>query len=196
MISAPFLSAAQAHWSACPTWKTDPMLENRGLKNSKSISNVLHLGLALLVFLGKIFHILAFLDSRRKLALSSVLLHTWRGGKGGYVPCEGASHKLLLCAHQGSFQILIAPLLAPFWSLPVSSFWRAASFSTHRHQCSSASSGTWAQQPPARSATSPALSLHSTFMPQAPFETQRRMWTSSLLPSVRRCDHTVSFYHH
>lgn len=66
MISAPFLSAAQAHWSACPTWKTDPMLENRGLKNAKSISNVLHLGLALLVFLGKIFHILAFLGSRRK----------------------------------------------------------------------------------------------------------------------------------
>lgn len=66
MIGAPFLCAARAPWSACPTWKTDTMLENRVLKNAKSISNVLHLGLALLVFLGKIFRILAFLGSRRK----------------------------------------------------------------------------------------------------------------------------------
>lgn len=66
MIGAPFPSAAQAPWSGCPRWKTDPMLENRDIKNPKSISDVSHSGLALLFFLIKTFHILALLSSQRR----------------------------------------------------------------------------------------------------------------------------------
>lgn len=96
-------------------------------------------------------------------------------------------------AAQGSFQILMAPLLAPSDLYPWAAYGVQHLFQRRVIQVSSASVGTWVQQPTAPSVTSPTPSLHLTFTSQTPFKTQRRMWTSFLLTSVR-CAPTVSFY--
>lgn len=143
------------------------MLDDGNVRNLKSISNVLHLGLALSFFLIKVFHTLSLLSMCRK-AGPFLCTGPHRGGKEAYVPRDGASHKLLLCAgHKAPSK----PSWHHFW--PPSDLCLWAPFSVHCLSphiiipCSFASPGTWAQQPPTCSAASQTLSLHSTFMSQA-----------------------------
>lgn len=171
-----FPSVAQAPWSACPSWKLTPCWR---IKNLKSITNVFHLGLELLGFLIKTFHILALFSSQRK---AGSFIHT-------------APHKekrqRRVCTMWGCFP-QAAPVCRALWHKalsksswhhfwPLSDLYLWAPSGVQRLsqciiiQCSSASSGMWTQLPTARSVTSPALYLHLTFMSQAPFKTQRKV---------------------
>ena len=157
---------------------------------------ILHLGLALLFFLINIFHILALLGSEKK---AGFFLHT--------APCTVRRQRRVCpmwgCFPQGAPEVCCTWLLpnplgttsSPFLVLTREPLLVCSVSQWILIQCSSASSGTWVQQPAALLVTSPSQSLHLTFMSQAPFKTQRRIWTCFLLTSVTRWAHTVSFYH-
>lgn len=73
------------------------MLEKGAIKNPKPLSEVLHLGLALLFFLVKVIHILALLGSWRT-AGSFLCPAPPTGGQRRVRPMRGASHPPLLHA--------------------------------------------------------------------------------------------------
>lgn len=118
----------------------------------------------------KIFNIVPLLSSQTK-DLSSTLLLTERGDKAG---CEGASHKLLLCAQlraQSSFQIF------------------------QHHFCPFLVSSCEPLLHPLPFSRQPNPSLRWTLVSQAPDPSQRRMQTLFLLTAVGRAAPTASFCH-